>query len=115
MGEREHVAHRLRRACNEQRLSLDTFASRLDGVYLARRESDLNALVEDIPDDHRLSRLLIASTTGFPLWRRVCRKRGVVGVRNRWSCRSARTCLSAVPETVTASCQTQQSRAATRF
>lgn len=61
--DRERVARRLRRACGDQRLSLDTFASRLDAVYGARSEADLDALVDDIPDDHGLTRLLFATTT----------------------------------------------------
>lgn len=61
VDDRERVARMLRRACDDQRLSLDTFAARLGAVYSARHETDLRELVADIPDTHRLDRLL-AST-----------------------------------------------------
>jgi hypothetical protein len=60
--ERERVTRRLRRGYEEQRLSLDTFAARLDVVYAARNEVELELVLADLPEPHRLNRLLVAAT-----------------------------------------------------
>jgi hypothetical protein len=48
-AEREFLARRLRDACAEDRLSLDTFIRRLDLLYAARTASELRSLVADLP------------------------------------------------------------------
>jgi hypothetical protein len=48
-AEREHLARRLRDACAEDRLSLQTFVHRLDLLYAARNAGELRALVADLP------------------------------------------------------------------
>lgn len=58
MAEREHVASRLRDACAEDRLSLQTFASRLDVLYAARTSGEVQALVADLPKLPHLERPL---------------------------------------------------------
>jgi FHA domain/Domain of unknown function (DUF1707) len=57
-AEREHVASRLKAACAEDRLSLQTFASRLDVLYAARTRSEVQALVADLPTLRPLERSL---------------------------------------------------------
>jgi FHA domain/DUF1707 SHOCT-like domain len=48
-AERDHVADRLREACGEDRLSPQTFASRLDLLYSARTNGELRELTSDLP------------------------------------------------------------------
>src|SRR3954469_24082199 len=57
-AEREHLARRLRDACAEDRLSLDTFVRRLDLLYAARTAGELRALIADLPKPRPFGRQL---------------------------------------------------------
>ena len=57
-AEREHLARRLRDACAEDRLSLDTFVRRLDLLYAARTAGELRALSADLPKARPFGRQL---------------------------------------------------------
>src|SRR4029078_2347712 len=54
---REPLA-RLRDACAEDRLSLDTFVRRLDLLYAARTSGELRALIAALPKPQRFGRQL---------------------------------------------------------
>jgi hypothetical protein len=47
--DRERVGTRLREACADDRLSLNTFMHRLDLLYEARTDGEVQALVADLP------------------------------------------------------------------
>lgn len=68
LTERDQVAARLRAAREEDRLSIDTFAARLDRVYAARSESELEALVGDLPDAQLLTRCADRATAWASSW-----------------------------------------------
>jgi hypothetical protein len=55
-AERERAAQLLRRACAEERLSVDTFSARLDLVYAARTRVELDRLLRDVPEPNLLRR-----------------------------------------------------------
>jgi hypothetical protein len=57
-AERDHVVGRLQDACAEDRLSLHTFAERLDLLFAARTHQELRALVADLPQPRALDRFL---------------------------------------------------------
>jgi FHA domain/DUF1707 SHOCT-like domain len=57
-AEREFLAGRLRDACAEDRLSLDTFVRRLDLLYAARTAGELRSLVADLPKPRPFGRQL---------------------------------------------------------
>lgn len=57
-AEREHLARRLRDACAEDRLTLETFVRRLDSLYAARTAGELRALVADLPKARPFGRQL---------------------------------------------------------
>jgi hypothetical protein len=48
-AEREYLAGRLKDACAEDRLSLQTFIHRLDLLYAARTAREMRALIADLP------------------------------------------------------------------
>jgi len=50
-AEREALVERLNLACGEGRLDLEEFSERLELAYAARTRSELDALVEDLPQD----------------------------------------------------------------
>src|SRR3954470_16748501 len=52
-AEREDVVRRLRRGGDEERLSLDTFAERVELAYGARSRTELHDLVGDLPPRRR--------------------------------------------------------------
>ncbi len=56
--ERERMIARLQGACVDERVSLDTFAERLDRVYAARTHQELRAVVADLPQPGRVERWL---------------------------------------------------------
>jgi FHA domain-containing protein/uncharacterized protein DUF1707 len=58
-AEREQIASRLKDACAEDRLSLQTFASRLEVLYAARTRGEVQALVADLPQLRPLERSLV--------------------------------------------------------
>jgi hypothetical protein len=51
--EREAVVARLRRGCEEERLSLDTFSERVESAYGARSRAELDELLADLPARRR--------------------------------------------------------------
>jgi hypothetical protein len=57
-AEREHIASRLKDACAEDRLSLQTFARRLDLLYAARTSNEVQALIADLPNGRAFERAL---------------------------------------------------------
>jgi hypothetical protein len=57
-AEREYLEGRLRDACAEDRLSLQTFVDRLDLLYAARTAGELQALIADLPNPRRFERQL---------------------------------------------------------
>jgi hypothetical protein len=57
-AERDRVVARLRDACVEDRLSLQTFVRRLDLLYAARTHGEVRALVADLPTAPPLDRSL---------------------------------------------------------
>ena len=59
--DRERVAEVLRRACVDDRLSSETFVSRLDLVYAARTRSELDRLVADLPEPSIARKLLLSA------------------------------------------------------
>jgi hypothetical protein len=68
LGERERVASRLRGACAEDRLSLDTFSRRLDIAYTARSRDELEWLVADLPEPNTLMRAALTAVTAISRW-----------------------------------------------
>ena len=67
-AERERVAERLRGACADERLSVETFIARLDSVYSVRTQADLAQLVADIPEPSWLSRTCLDAVTVTSRW-----------------------------------------------
>lgn len=67
-GEREQVAERLRGACADDRLSVETFVARLGSVYSVRTQAELALLVADLPDPGWLSRTLFAAVSAGSRW-----------------------------------------------
>jgi hypothetical protein len=57
-AERDFFAGRLRDACAEDRLSLETFVRRLDLLYAARTAGELRALAADLPRPRPFGRQL---------------------------------------------------------
>jgi hypothetical protein len=62
-GERERIAARLRDACAEDRLSLETFIARLDAAYTARTREELALLVADLPRTGRLTEAVLGAVS----------------------------------------------------
>jgi hypothetical protein len=58
--ERELIIRRLRESCEDERLSLDTFAARVEEVYAATSRAQLDELVVDLPERSALARALSA-------------------------------------------------------
>jgi hypothetical protein len=69
-AERERIAERLRGACADERLSVETFIARLDSVYAVRTHADLAQLVADIPEPNWLSRTCLEAVTVTSRWLR---------------------------------------------
>ena len=67
-ADRERVAQRLRGACDSERLSLETFAARLDLAYRARSAAELGALVADLPEPHSAGRMVLAVAAWASGW-----------------------------------------------
>jgi hypothetical protein len=59
-AEREAVARRLRRGCEEERLSLDTFAARVERAFAASSAAELDALVADLPPRRAVGSRMVA-------------------------------------------------------
>jgi hypothetical protein len=69
-AEREQVATRLRGACAEDRLSLDTLSHRLELAYTARSRDELEWLVADLPEPRTLVRAALTAVTVVSRWSR---------------------------------------------
>jgi hypothetical protein len=69
-ADRERVAERLRGACADGRLSLDTFLGRLDVVYGVRTRAELARLVDDLPEPGAVSRSALSSLARGSAWLR---------------------------------------------
>lgn len=61
-SDREDAVRTLRRGCEEERLSLDTFAERVAAAYAARSRPQLDQLVADLPARSRVA-LVVEQTT----------------------------------------------------
>jgi hypothetical protein len=67
-AERERVADRLRGACAEDRLSVDTLSQCLEIAYTARSAAELDWLVADLPESRALVRAAITAVTAISRW-----------------------------------------------
>jgi hypothetical protein len=67
-AERERVVRRLRAGRLSDRLSLDTFAERVDLAYSARSREQLFELVADLPAQSALERAVLAGVTTVSRW-----------------------------------------------
>jgi hypothetical protein len=67
-AERERIAERLRGACADERLSVETFIARLDSVYSVRTHADLAQLIADLPEPSWLSRTCLEAVTVTSRW-----------------------------------------------
>jgi hypothetical protein len=66
--DRERAADRLRKACAEDRLSVQTFAARLELAYSARTEAELARLFSDLPEPRLFNRLVFAAAKSVSRW-----------------------------------------------
>jgi hypothetical protein len=66
--ERDRVAARLREACADERLSVETFVARVDSVYAAQSSSELALLVSDLRRPGWPSRLLFDAVAATSRW-----------------------------------------------
>jgi hypothetical protein len=67
-AERERVATRLRSACGDERLSVETFTGRLALAYAARTRAELEQLVDDLPRPGTAGRATLAATAWLSAW-----------------------------------------------
>ena len=65
---RERAANRLREACADERLSLQTFVARLELAYAARTEAEIDRLFADLPEPGWLSRLAFTAVNAVSRW-----------------------------------------------
>jgi hypothetical protein len=65
---RERAADRLREACADDRLSLQTFAARLDLAYAARTEAELTRLFADLAEPSWFGRMAFRAVTAVSRW-----------------------------------------------
>jgi hypothetical protein len=68
--DRERVASRLRGACAEDRLSVDTLSHRLELAYTARSHDELEWLVADLPQPSVVMRAALTAVTVVSRWSR---------------------------------------------
>jgi hypothetical protein len=59
---------RLRDACEHEKLSFETFTTRLDRAYAVRTRSELAAITSDIGDVSAVRRLILAMVTWVSAW-----------------------------------------------
>ena len=57
-ADRERVALVLRRACLDERLSVETLSTRLELLYAARTRAELDRLLSDVPEPSIVGRML---------------------------------------------------------
>jgi hypothetical protein len=67
-AERERVADRLRGACADDRLSVDTLSHRLEIAYTARSRDELDWVVADLPESTALMRAAVTAVTAISRW-----------------------------------------------
>ena len=67
-ADRERVALVLRRACLDERLSVQTFSTRLELVYAAGTRAELDRLLNDVPEPTVLGRLLLSVIAWASRW-----------------------------------------------
>jgi len=67
-AERERAADRLREACADDRLSLQTFAARLELAYAAQTEAELARLFADLPEPSWFGRVALRAVTAASRW-----------------------------------------------
>jgi hypothetical protein len=66
--DKERVARRLRSACVDERISPDTFSRRLDLVFSARTQDELDWLVADLAEPTWATRALVAGVEAASRW-----------------------------------------------
>ena len=67
-AERERVIRRLREGHESERLSLETFADRVELAYTARHREQLAELVADLPERGRGTRAVLSAVTTVSRW-----------------------------------------------
>jgi hypothetical protein len=67
-GERDRVAAKLREACADERLSMETFVARLDSVYAAQSRSELALLLADLRKPGWFSQSLFDAVSASSRW-----------------------------------------------
>jgi hypothetical protein len=66
--ERDRIAARLREACVDERLSVETFIGRLDSAYSAQSRSELSQLVADLRRPGWLGSLVLDAVGATSRW-----------------------------------------------
>jgi hypothetical protein len=67
-ADRERAAIVLRRACLDERLSVETFSARLELVYAARTRAELDRLLSDVPEPTIFGQLLLGVIAWVSRW-----------------------------------------------
>jgi FHA domain/Domain of unknown function (DUF1707) len=67
-ADREWVIRRLRSSCEDERLSLDTFAARVELAYAAQSQAELGELLVDLRRDHGLARAVLDAAAWLSWW-----------------------------------------------
>lgn len=67
-ADRERVALVLRRACLDERLSVETFSTRLELLYAARTRAELDRLLSDVPEPSIVGRMLLSVVAWVSRW-----------------------------------------------
>jgi FHA domain/Domain of unknown function (DUF1707) len=86
-AERERVVRRLQRSCADERLSLDTFAARVEVAYTTESRAELGQLVADVRGDGAVTTAVL-DAVGWLSW-------SAARVRSAW--RQPRTPRLALP------------------
>jgi hypothetical protein len=66
--DRELVVNTLRESCKKERLSLNTFAERVEAAYRARSHAQLEGLVVDLPERSYIGRAMCAAVGHLSRW-----------------------------------------------
>ena len=67
-AERERAAVALRRACIDERLSVETFSARLELVYAAHTRAELDQVLSDLPEPTLAGRMLLRAIAWLSRW-----------------------------------------------
>jgi hypothetical protein len=67
-ADRERVAVVLRRACLDERLSVETFSARLELLYAARTRAELDRLLSDVPEPTVVGRMVLSLVAWVSRW-----------------------------------------------